>query len=374
MIDNNTQAFFALLRAGLWEQDVWLSAVKDLDYKKIYQLADEQSVVGILASGLEHVVNVKIPQDDALLFVGNALQLEQMNTAMNTFVGGIVERMREAGIYALLLKGQGISQCYEKPLWRACGNIDLFLSSDNFDKAKKFLTPLASSIDDTDLYKLHLPMNIDSWVVELHGTLRGGLWRRIDRELDEVQSDIFYSGYVRSWMNGNTQIFLPRADEDVVLVFSHILQHFFHGGIGLRQICDWCRLMWTYRKDIDVRLLETRVRKMGALTEWKAFAAFAVEYLGMPVEAIPLYSPSHYWKRKAPRIMKMVMETGNFRQNPDLSYQNKSFVARKTITLWRLSWDSVRQMLIFPIDPLRVWGNMFVQRMNLLISKRNGHH
>lgn len=34
---------------------------------------------------------------------------------------------------------------------------------------------------------------------------------------------------------------------------------------------------------------------MGALGEWRAFAALAVEYLGMPVEAMPLYSPSARW-------------------------------------------------------------------------------
>ena len=36
------------------------------------------------------------------------------------------------------------------------------------------------------------------------------------------------------------QVFLPAPDEDVVFVFSHILQHFYKEGIGLRQICVWC--------------------------------------------------------------------------------------------------------------------------------------
>ena len=50
----------------------------------------------------------------------------------------------------------------------------------------------------------------------------------------DIQNDIFYCGNVRSWMNGNTQVFLPKADEDVVYVFAHILQHFyktFHQGL-----------------------------------------------------------------------------------------------------------------------------------------------
>lgn len=366
--NNNTDAFFSLLRAGLWEQEVELSQFKGVDYTVLLEIAQEQSVVGLVAAGLEHISDIRIPKDIALEFVGNALQIEQRNLAMNSFIASLICKMRSADIYALLLKGQGIAQCYKRPLWRACGDVDLFLSDNNFAKAVSFLTPLSSSIEEIDQYKLHLPMIIDTWTVELHGTMRGGLWIRIDHVLDEVQNDIFFSGNVRSWVNGKTQIFLPRADEDVVFVFSHILQHFFRGGIGLRQLCDWCRLLWTYRDTIDVILLERRLRKMGAMTEWKAFASLAVNYLGMPVEAMPFYSSSKKWSRKARRILLLIIETGNFGQNRDLEYQNHSFVVRKSITLWRLTWDSIRQLLIFPIDPIRVWNNMFVSRMKLLVK------
>ena len=59
--------------------------------------------------------------------------------------------------------------------------------------------------------------------------------------------------------------------------------------VGLRQFCDWCRLLWTYRRSINVGLLEARLNEMGLVSVWKAFGAFAVEYLGMPGEAMPLY-------------------------------------------------------------------------------------
>lgn len=55
-IDNNTKAFLALLSAGLCEKDVTLSQYGVIDYNKIYQLAEEQSVVGLVASGLEHII------------------------------------------------------------------------------------------------------------------------------------------------------------------------------------------------------------------------------------------------------------------------------------------------------------------------------
>ena len=82
-------------------------------------------------------------------------------------------------------------------------------------------------------------------------------------------------------------------------------------GTGLRQICDLCRLLWTYRPEMDVKLLERRLTKLGLMSEWKAFAALSVDYLGMPVEALPLHASDRNWSRKASRILSFVLETGN---------------------------------------------------------------
>ena len=291
-IEKNYQAFLALVKAGLWETEVRLASYGEISYSPLFNIATEQSVVGLVSAGLEHVADVKVPQTDALQFAGQTLQLEQRNKAMNAFVASLIERLRAEDVYALLVKGQGIAQCYERPLWRACGDVDLFLSEDNYKKASQILSTLATSIEEENLYYHHLAMTIDGWSVELHGTLRSGLWLSIDRGLDKVQNAVFYEGKVRSWMNGRTQVFLPAADEDVVFVFAHILQHFYKEGIGLRQICDWCRLLWTYKDSLNHGLLESWIRKMGLMQEWKAFASYAVDFLGMPVEAMPLYDDS----------------------------------------------------------------------------------
>lgn len=352
-MNKNQQAFFELVRAGLWEKEARLSQFSELNYVDIMRFAEEQSVVGLLSAGIEHVEENKPIKQDVLHLIGLALQLEQQNTAMNDFIGVIVEKMRSRGISTLLLKGQGIAQCYERPLWRSCGDVDFFLSEENYEKAKEFLIPFVASIDPEEPVTKHLGMKIDSWVVELHGSLRCGLSMRMDRGLDEIKKDAFSGGSVRSWMNGGSQVFLLGAENDAVYVFTHILNHFYRGGIGVRQICDWCRLLWTYREKLDLKVLEQRVRKMGLMSEWKAFGAFAVEYLGMPSEVMPFYSPDKKWKRKADRICSFIIEVGNFGHNRDNSYYNKPFVVRKAISFGRRCGDLMRHARIFPMDSLR---------------------
>lgn len=370
---NNQLVFLELLRAGLWgneNPDIRIDGATD--WQEVYRFATEQSTLGLVLAGLEHS-DVKPPKELLLQWIGEVQAIEHRNKAMNAFVASLVERLRAEDVYTILVKGQGIAQCYERPLWRACGDVDLFLSEDNYKKALQILSTLATSIEEENEYNKHLAMTIGDWPVELHGTLHSGLWRSIDRELDNVQYDVFYGGRVRSWMNGHTQVFLPGADEDVVFVFAHILQHFYKEGIGLRQICDWCRLLWTKKDSLNQKLLESRIKSMGVMTEWKAFAALAVDYLGMPIEAMPFYSDDKKWKRKAARVMEFVLETGNFGHNRDYSYQKKyPYIIYKAISFWKHLKDGSFFFSIFPLDSIKVtWRRMVVGVSVVLQGKKH---
>ena len=358
-LNNNTQAFLALVRAGLWEKDARLLRYGQVDYQEVMRLAEEQSVIGLVTAGLERVADVKVAKMDLLQFIGVTMQIEDCNKAMNCFVSDLFGHLREAGIYTLLVKGQGVAQCYERPLWRTNGDVDLLLDKDNYYRAKTLLSEMASEVNREGKYNLHQALTIDTWEVELHGTMRTDLGKRIDHGLDRVQEQCFGNGEFRTWDNDGEAVMLPSPDNDVVFVFTHILQHFFRGGIGLRQICDWCRLLWTYREDLDVSLLERRLREMGLMTEWKAFGALAVEMLGMPVEAMPLVGSGPRWRAAAGRILAYVMETGNFGHNRDGSYHQKyPFLIYKAISLWQTTKDSFGHFLIFPKDSVRNWWIM----------------
>jgi hypothetical protein len=216
-------------------------------------------------------------------------------------------------------------------------------------------------------------MSIGAWEVELHGTLRGGLWKRLDRNIDDVQRSAFYKGSVRTWMDGNTQVFLPHQDEDVVFVFSHILQHFYKEGIGIRQICDWCRLLYTYRDELDISLLESRLIKMNIVSEWRAFGSVAVDYLGMPKEAMPFYSSKNCWKRKANRVLFFILKTGNFGHNRDYSYCKKyPYLVYKIISACKHIIDAFEYLRIFPIHTIKVTSRRL--RIGLLVTMRGGKH
>lgn len=349
ILDNNQGAFFELMRAGLWEREARLLQFKEIDFNEVYRLAEEQSVIGLVAAGLDHVKDIKAPKEIVLQFVGTALQLERQNTAMNKFIGEMLDKMKESCIESVLIKGQGVAQCYERPLWRSCGDVDLLLNGENYEKGKRFLSGITDAEPEEYSFNKEYITSVQGWCLELHGSLRCGLSAALNRGVDEIQKRICDNQHVRYWVVDGKKIPLPEENDDALVIFTHFIKHFYKGGLGARQICDWCRLLWTYKETIDLKLLEIRLKTMGLMTEWKAFAAYAVDYLGMPSEAMPLYDGASKWKSKAEKVHAFIIEVGNFGHNIDGGYYRKyPFLIRKTISMCRRMGVLIRHSRIFP--------------------------
>lgn len=349
----NNEAFLALVRAGLWEDFESVSgeglAVSGTD---VLRMAEEQSVVGLMAAGVEKFTVYPLPFTEKLKLLGKCQLIERQNEAMNRFVAELVSKMKSEGIKAVLVKGQGVAQCYEKPLCRSVGDIDFLLDEENYEKAKFLLTPLSDHVEAEDVQAKHQGLYIKGFLVELHGRMPFAMSGRVDRVIEEVVANTFMPCGTRMWKNGAVDICIPNADNAVFLVFTHFLHHFFIEGVGLKQICDWCRMLWTYRHEIDVSMLWKRLQEAGLMSEWKAFASLAVKTLGMPVDAMPFYDEG--FKRKGEMVLRHILKTGNLGQNKDLSYREKynGFVYRM-VSFWRRFVDFIEFVPIFPLDAPR---------------------
>ncbi len=366
--EDTVNAFLTLLQTGLWEkantyhnnlyEQIDYGRVNpndNVDWDEVYMVAEEQSVIGLVLAGIEKS-NVKPPQELLLQWIGEVQMLEQQNKAMNDFVAQMNERLWQSNIYGLLVKGQGVAQCYEKPLWRTSGDIDLLLDDVNYEKAKDLLIPMADEVQGEEIWKKHQALIIKGFDVELHGKMPFGLLWKVDKVLDAVIEDSLKRGGARVWTYNNSDIYLPNADNDVVLVFTHFLRHFFIEGVGLRQICDWCRLLYTYRNSLNYGLLEKRIRKMGLMSEWKAFYNLASRYLGMPDFGSGLMVHDSRYDKKADKIMELVLESGNFGHNKDLSYRTRySGITYKIVAAWRRLKDFAALIPVFPLDAPRFY-------------------
>ena len=373
MKSNSTEVFFLLVRAGLYGRTEGIEDFmpERVDWAEVYQLAKEQKELGLVADGIETIRaewlkthdTLSIPRQWVVEFAHTSLRLEQRNQNMNRFIEQLFGRLQKNGIHALLLKGQGIAQCYQDPFRRAIGDVDLLLSEEDYWKAKDYLRQFASSSKEGKEYKKECAVVIANWKVEMHGSLRCGFSSRLDREFDKVYRNTFKGGSGRSWKNGEVQVPLLRKEDDVLYVFVHFLNHFYKGGVGVRQICDWSRLLWTFWDSLDLSLLEARLKTMKLMTAWRAFGMFAVEYLGMPKEAMPFYSEEEKWKRKAQRICAFILMTGNMGSNRKV--KANSVLSKKIVLSRQRFRDLANHFTIFPLDSLRFFPSILRNGLRL---------
>jgi hypothetical protein len=363
-------AFFLLVRAGLFgrTEDMERILSDGVDWPEVYQIAREQSMLGLVAEGIEVIQGEShkgrgtqlVPHKWTVKFGSSALRLEQFNLDMNKFIARLFHKMRKQNCFPILLKGQGLAMNYEKPLRRSCGDIDILLTGDDYQKAKDFLLPYASFSEPENVHKMHLAMKIDNFEVELHGTLRCGFSARVDKELDKICRETSQGGTAMVWKNGKVEVPLLGLEDNVFYVFSHILNHFYKSGIGIKQICDLCRLLWASSDSLNLTVLEARLRGLRLMSEWRAFARYSVEYLGMPEQAMPFFSGEEKWGRKARRIHSFILKTGNMGKNRKVNDSAPSYLRRKLKSSVQRTSDLANHLMIFPLDTLRFLPSIFL--------------
>lgn len=369
-----------LAASGLWEQPYAggsygsvISSREKIDWESLFQLARSQAISGLVAAGLEcfhlsssdrhreSIAEITLPQKKAL--ARRIYSVQRANTRMDGFLARLHSFLKKNGITPVLLKGQGLAQCYIKPLHRASGDIDLLLDGEDYVKAKELLTPLAKKVCAEDTSDRHLQMIIKRDVLELHGSLHVHLTKKTDIILDRIQEELFQKHLFRTWTLNPAadlqadepikveaqEVLLPEQTRDVLYVFCHILQHLFNMGIGLKQVCDLARLLYTFRNDLDVPFLESRLQEMGLIPSWKVLAALLKDYLGMNPEYIPFYDSSPRYSRKAKRLLEYIIYAGNMGKNRDVSYRKKyPYLLKKMNSMWLILCNAVRLGRIFP--------------------------
>lgn len=191
-------------------------------------MAKQQSVIGLVAAGIEHVRNLRTEKDISLVFARHVIQLELRNKEMNVFVAMLFDSTHNNNnISAILLKGQGVAQCYERPLWRESGDVDMFFKKEDYAKAIECLAPLASFRDNKAINAKHFEIKIGEWDVEIQGCLVSSFSSKINFVLNEIMNETFHKGEIRYWENYGVQIPLLSADNDAIYVFFAFSASFF---------------------------------------------------------------------------------------------------------------------------------------------------
>ena len=351
--------FFALLRAALWNEVPEVAPFAGgTDWEALYRLAYEQTSVPLVTDGINRLPSALLPAEPERLdpFLGDMMATAKRNRVLDGFIPKLFNALQ--GIPVVLVKGQSLAQDYLTPERRSPGDIDLLLLPSSYEAAKAVLLPKATSVEEEDLETWHQGMHFKSIEVEIHGSISTLMSRKLDRQLAAMLEQQLDGRPLPKVSIGGAEIPVPEAGFNAVYIFVHFLQHYWSGGVGLRQLTDWMTFLSVHKREIDPVLLERCLQGLGLLHLWKVFTGFAREYLGCPAEKLPLAAAPD--PRKNARIWKFIRRSGNFGKNVDRARKDESYLVRKVHSLWRLVIaDRLRHFRVFPRESLRFFFGAF---------------
>lgn len=302
------QVFLVLLRSGLWnsEPDCSSFPLDGKEWGSLHQLARRQTVEGVIYDGILRLPVHLLPPSQLLMrWTAEVDEMERCNERMNETVDKLNRWLTKNGANAWLMKGQGTARCYEQPLHRRCGDIDLYFpESTDGDKVVRLMREKGVSIES--LPGLSVTYSIDGFCIDQHDRLvdihnpcvNGYMRRLIQTETENVVP----------WKTGEEGIALPSPILAHLISNAHILKHLMAVGTGFRQLCDSARIYKQYHENINGKQLEQIYRKLGIYRWVQVLNSVLVKELGMPEGYLPFpLSPTG-----KVRWMKDVWKGGNF--------------------------------------------------------------
>ena len=358
--------FFALLRSGLWNEVPDREAFGvPVEWESLHRLAYEQTVVPLVTDGVNCLDQALLPADPERLdpFLGDLMMTAQRNAKLDAFIPKLFKALQ--GIPTVLVKGQSLAPDYPNPARRQPGDIDLLLLPSSYGEARERLLPKATTVMEEEAEIYHQGMRFHSVEVEIHGSISTLMSRKLDRKLAAMLQEQFDGRPLPAVSIDGTDIPVPEANFNAVYIFVHFLQHYWSGGVGLRQLIDWMVFISVHKRDIHPVLLENTLEGLGLLHVWKVFTGFAQEYLGCPAEKLPLSArPS---TKKNARIWRYIRSCGNFGKNAPRDRKPEPYLLRKLHSLWKqVLVNRLRHFRTFPRESVRFFLGAFgygIQRL-----------
>ncbi|MDR1728368.1 MAG: nucleotidyltransferase family protein [Acidobacteriota bacterium] len=314
--------FLALLRAGLWggAPGTDAFAATPTDWRELRRLADRQSVLGLVYDGIAALPAPLRPQTPLLRqWYAQVVRIEHANLYMDEALAELCRLYRAIGLRPVLLKGQGVARCYANPLRRQCGDIDLYVGRRGFRGANEIVLAADSGNSAQDARPKtspkHALLRYRGVVVENHRIVAQLHDRRSRRHFAAMVAEQLEAPAVpgRRLALDGCEVVLPPARFDAVFLLLHLFVHFLPEGVGVRQICDWARLLHVYRAELDRDKLREDVAALGLGRPWAVFGHIAVACLGLPRDEFPSFDGRDPQTAEAARqVLDMVFDEGNF--------------------------------------------------------------
>lgn len=324
------ELFFRLLRFALGTEETCPKMHLN-DWRAMFQIAKKHAITGIIGSALKNIGGDVLIEKDAtsldaftdliMDWMGEVMKIARRNQKVNHDVIEVFGKLERQDVQCCLLKGQGNALMYPDSNTRTSGDIDVwvrFKDSVNTDANIRKIIMKVKDVHPSSMAAYHhidIP-DVNGTPVEAHYRPQFLFSYRHNKHLQEYfykWADVQFNNKVRF---ANSEISVPTPEFNIVFQLSHIYNHLFHEGIGLRQIIDYFYVLKAFNSRFSDARGSNGLRKdyvslfnlVGLYHIAGAIMWILITQLGMPIEWL-LVEPD---EQRGKFVLNEIMQGGNF--------------------------------------------------------------
>lgn len=266
-------------------------ALSDEEWKKIWDASELHQIWAVVWAGIKaYGLQETVPEFFRQRFIKAEQAVAYQYYHMLSFTTYVTELLREAGIRFYLLKGIALNALYPKEDMRKLSDADIYIPDmEECRKADRLLREKGFEPDEKD-DKYHYEY------VKLLGEVMCRLevhWRPCnilpdagtDRKVLELYGSLLYQPEYTD-IAGISIPVLPVAENALELLL-HMLQHYVHGGFGMKLICDWVVFWQSVKEKKDQDRFMDYLRLTGLTGFAWTVTRVAMEHMGLSQEYVP---------------------------------------------------------------------------------------
>lgn len=303
------ELFFELLRVVLFRQELLSRNPSSFEWEQLYSIANKQALLGVCFSAISRLPNNQRPPSDLYnMWLAQTAQIVQQNELHTKVLVRVSSYLEGKTIDAVFMKGLICASRYPQPELRQSGDIDFVVSEELYVKTIRALEELGS-VNHELKHEHHGMAWVDGILLEPHYKIHNYQNPTNDKAMCQLQKEVLNGTPSYYCIAENRIRKFPIEFEGMYLV-SHMVNHVYEEGLGLRQIVDY--YYWLQAFDGDKALFLSYLDKMQMRRAARIFGIITELYLGLEHGKGCLEKASTKEIQFAKSLMADIMRVGNF--------------------------------------------------------------
>lgn len=237
-----------------------------LDYSKLYELSNQHQISALIFNQIYSFDD--FPVEIKQIWKRDAIKINAFQTRKTMKILHVCKQFSKQNLKALIVKGLICRSLYPQPDNRQSNDEDLYIQKEDFEIVKDILLKnnftIVSKSDDVTTFidpVSGLSIELHTALFSLESKAYGNYQRYFDRAFDEC---------IVHRIEG-VDVYSLEYTQHLLFLILHFVKHFFHGGVGIRQVVDivmyseaygdkvnWDKL-YDILKDLNIYILITNL-------------------------------------------------------------------------------------------------------------------